>query len=369
MNTDYSAQTIRRAYAGQLWPDEQIRQFATTERWFPTRRVARGRHVKELPLALHDFSEFTFSDGERRFDLYDYLSTNRIVGLLVMHRGAICLEHYEFSFTPDQRWMSMSMAKSISATLVGVALHEGAITSLEDPLTRYLPGLAKGAYRDVNVRQLLSMTSGVGWNETYTDSDSERRRMLELQIQQQPGSILEMMSGLPKTEPPGGVWNYSTGETHIVGALLKAATGSWLADYLSEKLWQPLGMEQDAEWWLESPGGLEVAGSGISATLRDYARFGALLLCDGLIQGKRVLPNGWIEAAAGSTDAIPYGYMWWPLPNVESAFCARGIFGQRIYIAPRKNLLTVILSARSKPVHAEGVNDDHFFRQLLTWLT
>jgi hypothetical protein len=158
----------------------------------------------------------------------------------------------------------------------------------------------------------------------------------------------------------------------MVGALLHAATGRWLADYLSAKLWSLLGMEQDACWWLESPDGLEVAGSGLCATLRDYARFGAFVLADGVVDGERVLPRGWVaEAGAGYLGggvAVPYGYMWWPVPGPEGVpaggFSARGIFGQRIYLNPGKRLVVAMLSARSKPMNSEAIDDNDFFNAL-----
>src|SRR5262249_12058816 len=149
--------------------------------------------------------------------------------------------------------------------------------------------------------------------------------------------ILRYVAHRPRAAEPGTVWNYSTGETHVVGALLYAATGRWVSDYLSEKIWSKVGMEADASWWLESPYGLEVAGSGFSATLRDYARFGLFVLNDGVIDGQRVLPPGWVREGGIPRQVggkrVDYGYMWWPVPGAngsfaDDAFSARGIFGQ-----------------------------------------
>jgi hypothetical protein len=223
----------------------------------------------------------------------------------------------------------------------------------------------------------MLMASGVQWNEDQTDPDSERRQMLELQIAQQPGAILEYMSRLPKLAPAGSRWNYSTGETHLVGVLLKAATGRWPSDFLSEQLWSRLGMESDASWWLEAPGGLEIAGSGIAATLRDYGRFGQFICDGGVVDGQQLLPPRFLREAAGPTEiageSVPYGYMWWSVPDRDGkfgggVFSARGIFGQRIYINPVRRTVIVIWSARSKPLGDEPINDNEFCNAASDWL-
>jgi CubicO group peptidase (beta-lactamase class C family) len=270
----------------------------------------------------------------------------------------------------------MSMAKSVSTTLVGAAIRDRLIGSVDEQLTRYLPELRRTSYDGVSIRHLLQMTSGVHWDDTHTDANSERRRMLELQIAQQPGAIMRFLASQPRVAAPGSVWNYSTGETHVVGALVRAATGIWCADYLSQRIWSKLGMQSDATWWLEAPGGLEVAGSGISATLRDYARFGLFMANGGATGTEQVLPEGWITEAThprqvGNTR-VDYGYMWWPVarPNgsFDGAFSARGIFGQYLYINPREQVIAVVLSARSKPKAAEAILDNDFFNSVASAL-
>jgi len=194
--------------------------------------------------------------------------------------------------------------------------------------------------------------------------------MLQLQIDQQPGAIIDYMASRPRVAPPGTAWKYSTGDTHLVGALMHAATGKWLSDYLSEKIWSKLGMEADAAWWLEAKEGLEVAGSGLFATMRDYARFGRFILGDGTIDGERVLPEGWMQDAGASRQIggarVDYGYMWWPVPAPDGslddgAYSARGIFGQFIYINPKHNIISVVLSARPKPKFGESILDNDFW--------
>jgi CubicO group peptidase (beta-lactamase class C family) len=319
-----AATTIRLAYAGQLLPDAQVEVFRTTDRIFPIRTIRRGTRIHPLPHAQRPLRNLDIAANGERYDLFDYVSRNRVAGLLVLKRGAIVLEHYEFGNDASSRWMSMSIAKSISTTLIGAAVQDGFIASLGAPLVDHLPELAGSVYADVPIRHLLQMTSGVDWDDTHTNPDSDRRRMLELQIGQQPGAIIHYVAGRPRVASPGTAWNYSTGETHMVGALLRAATGRWLADYLSEKIWAAFGMEADASWWLESARGLEVAGSGISATLRDYGRFGLFMMNDGVVTGRRVLPEGWVREATAPRRVggaqLDYGYMWWPVAAANGSF-------------------------------------------------
>src|SRR5205814_10639316 len=158
-----------------------------------------------------------------------------------------------------------------------------AIGSLDDRVTKYVPAVQGGAYEGVSVRNILQMASGVKWDETYTDPKSDRRKLLELQLRPDPtpGDILAFMSALSKAGAPGSIWNYNTGETFVVGAVLEGATHKPLAQYLSEKIWKPWGMEADAKWQLESPNGAGFAGGGLAATLRDFGRIGLLVLADG----------------------------------------------------------------------------------------
>lgn len=267
--------------------------------------------------------------------------------------------------------MSMSIAKSVTSTLTGAAIQDGLIGSLDDPVVHYLPQLRDSAYDGATVRHVLQMTSGVAWNEDYLDPASDRRRMLLEQVGQRPGAILSFVSSRPRVASPGTRWNYSTGETHILGAIVRAAVRRPLAQYLSEKIWIPVGMEAPASWWLESPDGLEIGGSGISATLRDYGRFGLFLLGGGRAGSIQVLPEGWIEEATTpktiSGQAVPYGYMIWPIasaagaPTPQAAFEARGIFGQHIYVNRTHGVVVVVWGALPKPVNKAPIADHDFF--------
>lgn len=365
--------TVRQVYDGALMPDIQVNTFRNIDRLFPTRVVKHGSSMYPLPLSDDPLTSLSFSSQGEDYDLYDYLSLNRISGLLAIKDGQIVYETYQLGNDEKSRWMSMSVVKSMTAMLVGAAIKDGLIKSIDDSVTDYVSELKGSAYEGVSVRNLLQMASGVNWNETYTDPTSDRRELLESQIAQEPGGMLDVMSRLPRAAEPGTRWNYSTGETQVVAALVVAATQQSLADYLSEKIWAKFGMESDATWWLESADGLEVGGSGLSATLRDYGRFGLFLLNGGVAGGDEVLPNGWIEDASspkmvGETQ-VNYGYMLWPVPDSmgtthEGAYEARGIFGQQIYINPRENVVITIWSARPKPLGRNTIADRDFFAAL-----
>ena len=360
---------IRTLFDGKLRPDLQVNTFRHIDRLFPSRTVPRGPSVSPLPESSQPLKDISFTSGNRKYDLADYLSTNRVSGLLILKDGKIVLEDYQLGNTAKDHWVSWSMVKSISSTLVGAAVQDGYISSLDDQMTKYMPELKGSAYDGATVRNVLQMSSGVKWDETYTDPKSDRRQMLELQISQKPGDVVKFMTTRPRAGAPGTVWNYSTGETHIVGALIRAAVKRPVAQYLSEKIWSKLGMEDDATWWLESPGGLEVGGSGLSARLRDYGRFGLFVLSGGRVGDTQVVPPGWFTEAGTSKivggKPVNYGYMWWTYdssnPVHEGAFKANGIFGQSIYLSPRERVVVVVWSARSKPSGVFPIDDNDFF--------
>jgi CubicO group peptidase (beta-lactamase class C family) len=358
--------TVRQVYDGDLYPDLQANTFRNIDRLFPTRTVKRGANVSNLPVSLQSFDDFKFQSYDRIYDMYDVLSLNRVSGIVIIKDGKIRFEKYLLGNDESTRWMSMSVVKSITAILIGAAIKDGYIESIDDPIVRYLPRFRGSAYDGVTVRQILQMTSGVQWNETYTDPGSDRRRMLEAQIGQKPGEILDLMASLPRAAEPGSRWNYSTGETHVAGALVADATGKNVADYLSEKIWSRIGMQSDANWWLESPDGLEVGGSGLSATLRDYARFGLFLLNNGAVDGESILPDGWIDEASTpkivNGERVDYGYMLWPLHG--RSYSAIGIFGQFVFVDPDTNLVVAMWGAQPKPVDRYGVDEYEFFHAL-----
>lgn len=362
--------TVEQVYDGALLPDEAVATYRNIDRLFPTRTIKAGPTPSELPMAEKPLGPVSFKVEDKSYDLFDVMALDSFTGLLVLKDGKVAFETYQRGNTPETRWMSMSVAKSITSTLVGIALKEGRIKSIDDNVATYVPALKGSAYDGVSVKDVLMMASGVRWNETYTDPQSDRRALLRAQIAQEPGSAMKLMAGLPRAAEPGTVNNYSTGETQVLGEILRGAVGVPLADYLSEKIWVPAGMEHDAKWWLDSPDGTEIGGSGIAATLRDYGRFGLFFLDQAKVNGVSTLPDNWTTEATLPTklkngETLDYGYMWWTgwtEPAVaDGAYLAIGIQGQNIYINPKRNVVIVSFGAQPKPTGQEPVDPLVFF--------
>ena len=366
----------RRDYASLFTrsPAEQLRLFADMRSLYPTRSIARGQRIRELPPGAP--LEFRYEVDGRSLSVAEFMQRGRCAGLLILHRGCVVLEHYALGHTPDTRWISFSMAKSVTSTLVGAVLHERLIHSLDDPVTLTVPQLRGSAYDGVTIRQVLQMSSGVRWVETYLDPQSDRRALLQIQACEGPGAVIDYLRKLPRAAEPGTRFNYNTAETFLLGAILAGAIRGTLSEYLSEKIWRPCGMQADAYWQLESEGGMEFAGSGLSATLRDYARFGAFVLADGVVDGVRVLSEGWVAQStavhAGSMlepgklagfEPLGYGHQWWtfPAPAGRRIFGALGIFGQQIYVDVDAQLVIVLHSAWPEPVHQRSRAESYVF--------
>jgi len=233
------------------------------------------------------------------------------------------------------------VAKSFTSTLVGAALKDGPIKSMDDKVSDYLTDMKGSAYDDVTVRQLLTMTSGVKWNEDYGDPHSDVARFNNHVPEPGVDALVSYMRKLPRAAPPGERWNYSTGETNLVGVMLMAAIKKPLAQYLQEKIWQPAGMQQQATWLL-SKTGKEISGCCLQAASRDFARMGQFILEGAMVQGQSIVPDGWLRAATTKRADIVgpghgYGYQWWTYD--DGSFAARGIFGQGIFIDPARQLV------------------------------
>lgn len=362
--------TLRQIYDGVLTPDIAVNTFRNIDRLLPTRRVAPSAHPLPLPAARTPLRTVTFTDSGHTYTLDDYLQRNRVAGLLVLQHGRVVLERYQYGNSARTRWMSMSVAKSVTSTLLGAALRQGRITSLDDAVTRYVPALTGSAYDGVTVRDVLLMSSGVRWDETYTNPASDRRRLLDVQIALKPGAAMALMAALPRAAAPGTINTYNTGETQVVGELVRAAVGQPLATYLSERIWQRVGMEHEARWWLDSPDGTEIGGSGLSATLRDFGRFGLFILADGVVARDSILPRDWVREAGSpkqlrSGKRLDYGYLWWtgttPARLRDRAFSAEGIHGQFLYINPVNDIVIVVQSAQPKPTGGAVIDDWSFF--------
>jgi len=317
-------------------PEERLKNFPAMEKIFPGHVVKAGGKVKPLP----EGAPLPIAAA----DVDAFMAAQNVAGLLVLQDGKIRLERYALGYSREGRWTSFSVAKSVTSTLVGAAIKDGYIKSLDEPVTKYIPDLAGGGYDGVTIRQILTMTSGVRWNEDYTDPNSDVARMFAEAVPAGEDPTVAYMRKLPRADAPGSKFVYKTGETNLIGVLVRRATKKKLSDYLSEKIWRRYGMERDA-FWMTDQSGAEVSGCCLSVSLRDYARIGQLSL-EG---GKGIVPDGWFADATRSHATHPgggYGYQWWTIPG--GYYAAQGIFGQVILVDPASKLVMVTSAAWPK---------------------
>ncbi|HRL20879.1 MAG TPA: serine hydrolase, partial [Alcaligenes sp.] len=363
---------INHLFDGQLMPDDMVQVLSHVDVLVPSATIRKGAAAVPFETSSITLPALSIRQHDKTYDLYDFLALNRVAGLMILKDGKVVMEQYNLGINEQTRWLSASMIKSLTSTLVGVAIQDGHIGSVQDQVVKYLPALKGSGYDGVTVEQILQMRSGVRWDETYNDPKSDRRQVLEMQYRQQPGEFLTFMATLKRAHQPGTQYNYSTGETYLVGSLLEAAVGKPVQDYLSEKLWQPLGMEQDGRWWVLSPEGPITAGGGYAATLRDYARLAKFYADKGVLNGQQLVPDAWFETATRSaTPDKGYGYQWWTYdkptddPIHRGAFSARGVYGQSMYIHPESGVVIVILGAQSKTGGRMVVDYDAFHAAVL----
>jgi CubicO group peptidase (beta-lactamase class C family) len=322
---------------------------------FPARTVARGTAVRPLMRAAAE-PVIRYTYQSRRSDLDDYLSRNRTTGLLILKGDTILVERYQYDRRPDHRMASFSMAKTIVAMLVGIALTEGKIQSLDDRAEKYVVALKDTPYGETPIRHLLTMSSGVSFTEIYTGTDDLATLVRLSLLGESDGGAATLMPFRTRVRKPGERFSYSSAETQVLGLVLRAATGQPLAEYLSEKIWRPMGAEADATWNIDR-GGYEVAYVGVNATLRDYARLGMVLANDGSLDGRPIIPAGWVREAttppgkpfeAGQTQSSfghGYGYQTWILPGAEREFALRGLRGQWVFVDSKSKLVMVHTAA------------------------
>lgn len=331
-----------------FWTEEEkVRRFPMMQSIYPSISVKAGAEVSPLLTSDHIVPQWN-----SEVNLQSYMTDNSIGGVIVVQGNEIKLEAYGEGVDESTLWTSFSVAKSISSMLVGVALKQGDIKNMGDKLSLYIPELDGYDYGDVTVRQLLTMTSGIDWSEDYEDPNSDVAQMYQGDCVGDEAHILTYMKELKQKHTPGEHWNYSTGETDLVGILIQKASGKSLAEYLSEHVWVPFGMQQCGYWLSDECSGLNIGGSGLSASLRDYARLGLVMLQDGKIDGKSIFADEWLKDATSliykidSSDGGGYGYLWWK--NDDGSYVAQGIFGQMIYINPAKSLVIAQSAAWSQ---------------------
>jgi len=322
-------------------PQQQVAGYRNMDQLVPVRWIRSGDAPLQLPTEPMDLDSVVLENAPGGMTVTQYFEQQSVAGLLVIKDGRIVYERYGLGNDQDSRWISYSVTKSVTSMLVGAAIRDGYIKSVDDKVSDYLPRLRGSAYDEVRIRDILQMASGVAWDETYSDPESDVNQVKWVTL-----DLYDYLAAKPRTGKPGKVFNYNTAETNLVGTLLRAAVGNNLSTYLEEKIWQPFGMEADASWNLTEPGGGEFGGCCINATLRDYGRLGLFALNDGrLANGEQVLYEGWMrDSITPSQGSSRYGYLWWLGEN--GTFEASGIFGQGIFVNPAENLVIAIHSAR-----------------------
>ncbi|MCU0334256.1 MAG: beta-lactamase family protein [Chitinophagaceae bacterium] len=285
-------------------------------------------------------------------DLASHLDSTETGALLVIRNDSIMWESYWDDFSQNSLSGSFSVAKSITSLLVGMALQEGKIKSIEQPVRDFLPAFTGQGKDSVRIKHLLTMSSGTNFSESYINPFSITAEMYY-------GANLERTALDVKMETtPGALHRYKSGDTQLLGLVLEKATGQSLASYAAQKLWMPLGAESKALWSTDRAGGHAKAYCCFNSNARDFARIGSLMLHQGNWKGQQLIDSAWVQASGTAcmiTDDIGkpchyYGYQWWVAPDFPGVFYARGILGQYIIIIPSLNTVVVRLGRIKSPV-------------------
>lgn len=353
---------------------EQIDNFPRMHEFFPSARMGPSpaplQFGEGARMALP--AQYTYL-GETK-DTRTFLEDTDTAALLVLQDGDIVFEEYWRTGGPEVTWLSMSVAKSFISALVGIAVEEGLIDTIEDPVTKYVPALAGSAYDGVRIKDVLQMSSGARWNEDYSDPNSDINKFGR--IFALGGSLNEFAATLTRENDPGTFNRYNSTDTQVLGMLLTEVTGRTVTDYMIEKLWHPMGAESQA-WWLLDSEDMEMVFGGLNATARDYAKIGELYRLGGYLNGQQIVPADWVANSVrpdaphlqpgkdnpASDYEIGYGYQWWVPEGDEGAFSAIGVYNQFVFVNPTRGTVIVKLSANSD----YGVtNEESSYRELET---
>ena len=328
--------------------------FRSMDRLFTTRTVAHAGTPWRLPRADAPLNvSYTF--GGKRHTAQDFLDRTYTNALLVMKDGKIVSEIYRNNSDENSRFIGWSMTKSVTSLLVGCALADGRIKSLDDDITAYLPELKGGGYDGATIRQILQMRSGVDYEERYDFANPgiAARNHVDALVKNV-ARFADAARTVKRLHAPGSVFQYKTLDTAVLGWLIERVSGTTVAGYTAQKLWEPLGAEQDGFYIMDGqPGtGREFSGAGFNATLRDYGRIGQMMLDGGRANGRQVVPADWVHTSTAPSapaddkmPGIPTGYamQWWLLDN-SGAYSAVGLQGQYIYVDPRSRTVVVKIS-------------------------
>jgi CubicO group peptidase (beta-lactamase class C family) len=301
---------------------------------------------------------FNFGGGAKSFE--ETFTSTETAALLLLHQGEIRYERYALTCAENTPWISMSVAKSFVSALVGIAIADGDIRGIDDPISDYIATGPGSAYAGVPIRDVLLMSSGARWNEDYSDPTSDALRLADAMSRS--GSLADFVAGSQPENPPGAMCRYNSADTQALGLLLRKATGRGLADYMQEKLCEPLGMTNPSAWLTDAQG-VEAAFACLNMTARDFARLGELYRNGGRVAGTQVVPAQWVHDStrvtadqcepgrAGEPDhplGIGYGYQWWIPPGDDGEYTAVGVYNQFVYVDPKREVVMVKLSANRR---------------------
>jgi CubicO group peptidase (beta-lactamase class C family) len=358
-----SGPTEQRCLVGMLSHFDQV---------VPARKVAKAAAAFELKRAAKE-PRITYVHRGRAGDTDWFLENNRNTGLLVLKGDTIAFERYQYDRKPEHRMQSYSMAKTVVAMLIGIAIAEGKIASIDDRADRYVPELKGHPYGETSLRHLLTMSSGVKFREDYDGKDDVTVLARKTIFGEGPGGVDSVLTFRERERPAGEKFYYASAETQVLSLVLRATTGKPLAEYLSEKIWQPMGAEADASWLLDG-GGYELGYMGLNATLRDWGRLGLLLANHGALNGRQIIPAAWVRAATTvesphlnvgtATRFNGYGYQTWLIDH-NGRFALMGVRGQGVYVDAKTKVVVVNTAVHALPRDpARGEQFSYFFGAL-----
>jgi len=362
-----------------LWKREEIARLLAVNSLFSEEKIVHNfSHMDGAflyaPVSRGDglTSELPYGPETELPETVDsWIAARDVTALVVLKDGAIVYENYFQGTGPEDRRISWSVAKSYLSALVGILLDEGKIASLDDQVTKYAPTLKGSAYDGASLRNVLHMASGVTFDEDYLDYDSDINRMGR--VVALGGRLDDFTAELTDTfAEPGSQWQYVSIDTHVIGMVVRGATGRGIPELLSEKVIAPLGLEYAPYYIVDGSGTAFVLG-GLNMTTRDYARFGQMYAQGGQWNGKQVVPEEWVQASTSPTaptadGQIGYGYQWWiPVGAAEGEYMARGIYGQYIYVDTTRDVV-IATNAADRKFREAGVSDQNIeiFREIAT---
>jgi CubicO group peptidase (beta-lactamase class C family) len=321
----------------------QHQNFGRFKDMAPTSAMAASTKPFAFPFGKSiDLPNHYSFEGQQK-SVEEFFTETDTTALLVLKEGQMVLERYALTGGPDVHWISWSVSKSFVSALVGIAVHEGHIRSVDDPISDYIPVPKGSAYHGVSIKNVLQMSSGARWNEDYSDPSCDVFRLAAAMGGAM--SLEEFVAGMATESPPGTICRYNSGETQALGMLLAYATKRTLSDYMQEKLFEPLGMNAEG-YWLVDKTGKEMAFAGLNLIARDFIKIGELYRNDGVWNGQQVVPAAWVKASitADASHLVPgkpwlsdytlpfgYGYQWWLPAGQDGEFTALGIYNQVVY--------------------------------------